>query len=348
MATERIVSIEHPRVVDGTECDEDSPVAPFGDSPDRSWADGDWESVVSLSASSPGVAVVIATWQPSQLPAEEIEWLTPHMERIRRWVVALGPSSESYAGYLLYAASRVLLLAERHFGVTDDESVLNPVTINELVAYALPDMSDGSKLTFRSSLRAIGRAVNPHLFEPPLVPLRAPEVKAAYTPTEERNFRIAAGLSGYRTVVERKWTLAGGCGAGLNGQEIRRAEVGDLVPLVGGRVAVQVHGKKARLVPIRTDYTALALEAAEAAQEGRFFTARGANATYDAASRLCDGLSLRRARSTWLTAHLRAGTAPPVLRVIAGGVSEKTLRELSARIESEMTPHDAALQGLKP
>lgn len=309
---------------------------------------GDWESVVSLAASSPDVATVIAKWQPSRLSSEEIAWLAPHMTRIRRWVVAVAPQSEAYANYLMYAASRILLIADAAIGITDDESVLNPDTLNQLVAYATPNMADGSKLTFRSALKSIGRAVHPDLFEPAWVPLRPPEVKPAYSAAEEREFRIAAALPGYRNVVARRWTVAASCGAGLNGPEISRAEVTDLVPLVGGRIAVQVHGEKSRLVPIRSDYTALALQAAEDAKSHRFYSAGGRNACYDAASRLCDGLSLRRARSTWLTAHLRTGTTHAVLRVLAGAVSEKTLRELSARIEAEMTPMDAALEGLKP
>ena len=247
----------------------------------------------------------------------------------------------------MWAASRALLLGDRNLGITDRESLLNPVSINELVAYAPPDMGDRTKQALHSALRVLGRAVNPHLFEPALVPLGAAEVAAAYSATEERDLRIAAGLPGYRSVVQRKWTLGGCCGGGLNGQEIRGAEVGDLVPLADGRVAVQVHGKKERLAPIRTDYTDLVLEAAAAAQSGPFFTARGPSAASDVASRARRRLSMRRARSTWLTAHLRAGTAPPVLRVIAGGVCQKVLRELSARIATELTPLDAAMQGLR-
>lgn len=309
--------------------------------------DGDWGSVVSLAASSPDVAATIAMWQPSRLPDDQIEWLKPHLERIRRWVVAAAPQSEAYARVQLHAASRALLAADEAFGVTDDESLLNPNSLNELVAYGLPDVDDGSKLTLRSALWAIGRAVNPDLFEPVRVPLRVPEVKPAYDAIEERNLRIAARLPGYRTAAERRWTVAGSCGAGLSAPELLRAETCDLVKLAGERIAVQVRGARERLVPIRAEYTALAFEAVDRAQQSRFFSARGANAVYDAASRLCGGLSLRRTRSTWVAAHLRAGTNPVVLRVIAGGVSEKTLRELSARIEAELAPHDAALQGLR-
>ena len=317
-------------------------------SPPIDWhLDGDWECVVSLAASSPDVAATIAMWQPSRLSDEQIEWFKPYAQRIRRWVVAAAPQSEAYARVQLHAAFRTLLVARDAFGVIDDESLLNPDTLNELFAYGMPDVDEGSRLTMRSALWAIGRAVNPHLFEPVRVPLRAPEVKAAYSAIEERDFRIAAGLPGYRNAVERRWTVAGSCGGGLNGRELKIAQVDDLVPLVDGRIAVQVRGERERLVPIRSDYTALVLEAAEDAQTGRFFSVSGPNAAYDTASRLCGGLSLRRTRSTWVAAHLRAGTTPSVLRVIAGGVSEKTLRELSARIEAELAPREAALQGLR-
>ena len=39
-------------------------------------------------------------------------------------------------------------------------------------------------------------------------------------------------------------------------------------------------------------------------------------------------LSLRRARATWLTAHLEAGTPLPVLREVAGPLSAATLDDL--------------------
>ena len=87
---------------------------------------------------------------------------------------------------------------------------------------------------------------------------------------------------------------------------------------------VQVRGSDARLVPIRECWTDAALRAVKLVRErsepyDRFITAQDRNAPARAANRLRigdDSLSLRRARATWLTAHLVAGTPLLVLREI--------------------------------
>ena len=58
---------------------------------------------------------------------------------------------------------------------------------------------------------------------------------------------------------------------------------------------------------------------------------REANAAARAANCIRVGyiaLSLRRARATWLTAHLEAGTPLPVLREMAGPLATATLDDL--------------------
>ena len=80
----------------------------------------------------------------------------------------------------------------------------------------------------------------------------------------------------------------------------------------GGRVAVRVRGAHARLVPIRSSYTALALRLQSGAPSGPLVGGRGRNAVHKMLESLGDGdrhgLSLRRSRATWLCAHLTAGT----------------------------------------
>ena len=67
------------------------------------------------------------------------------------------------------------------------------------------------------------------------------------------------------------------------------------------------------MVPIRRAYTELVREALEHSQNGRFIQTTGQNIVYWIGSGLDigdgEGLSLRRARSTWLHAHLLAGTS---------------------------------------
>ena len=84
-------------------------------------------------------------------------------------------------------------------------------------------------------------------------------------------------------------------------------------------------GPRARLVPVRAIYTEMVREAAEETSSGKFITAEGRNAVHRTAERLAtDGLSLPRARNTWLTVHLVAGTPLAVLRVLEGPVSMNT------------------------
>ena len=93
-----------------------------------------------------------------------------------------------------------------------------------------------------------------------------------------------------------------------------------------GRLVVQVRGRDARIVPIRACWTGTAHRAIHLAKERaepcpRFIVAQDRNAAARAAHRVAVGdtsLSLRRARATWLTAHLEAGTPLPVLREVAG------------------------------
>ncbi len=59
-------------------------------------------------------------------------------------------------------------------------------------------------------------------------------------------------------------------------------------------------------------------------------------------------LYLTRARSTWLQAHLLAGTPLAALRVIAGPLSLNTLTQLLSVATQNVDPEDAARQGLKP
>ena len=57
-------------------------------------------------------------------------------------------------------------------------------------------------------------------------------------------------------------------------------------------------------------------------------------------------LSLRRARATWLTAHLVAGTPPLVLREIVGPLSAATLDDLLTAAHT-ISPEQAITEGLR-
>lgn len=294
------------------------------------------------------VASVIANWKPARISAADKASLEAHLPQLRDWVSATAPQTEAAARGLLYAGSRLLLWMGSKYGVTDARSVLNRDTINNFIFAFEQHRDDGWKASTRSALNSLRRTLIPDEWERLTVPISARPTTAGYSKSEELGFRVSASLPGYRNPTARKWVTAAALGAGLNGREIAESRVEDAARIADTRIAVQVGGRRPRLVPIRDEYSELAAEAIESARQGPFLTGRGANSAYDIASRLNGGLSLARARSTWLSAHLQQGTPLPALQLIAGSVSPKTLGELSGRLASSLTPLDAATQGLKP
>ena len=177
-----------------------------------------------------------------------------------------------------------------------------------------------------------------------------------YDAQQEESYRQQASQK-YRP-NRQEWMLiaAGSLGFGLSGREIQQIRRDDLEDMGGGRVAVRVGGRNPRLVPGRKLWTPTALLAAEAADGdsdgGPLITAVGAHHVYDIAKKFTardrGGLSLPRARSTWLAAHLRAGTPLPALRKIAGPVSADTLNALLAHAADDLDDDTAARQAMGP
>ena len=140
-------------------------------------------------------------------------------------------------------------------------------------------------------------------------------------------------------------------GGGLRGMEAALVRPDDLVEWDGARLAVAVPGPHSRLVPVRDSCTDLLRRASELAEADQpFIATAGNNAVYTTASRVrVEGLgqlSLSRARSTWLTAHLRAGTPLAALRVIAGPLSMNTLCDLAEAAALAVDPREAVEQAM--
>ena len=76
-----------------------------------------------------------------------------------------------------------------------------------------------------------------------------------------------------------------------------------------------------------------------------------ANLVYNICARLDpgsgEGLVLRRARSTWILAHLLAGTPLPVLRQVAGPLSTNTLDGLLGHIKTAFDETEAVREALR-
>jgi integrase len=118
-----------------------------------------------------------------------------------------------------------------------------------------------------------------------------------------------------------------GIGAGLRPGELVALRGGDATRQ-GRRVLVQVSGPAARVVPVTSRYAGRAGELARRAGTGHVFRPGPAERSYKnfvtnfagglAADPAAPGLSMRRARSTFICGHLAAGTPVPVLLAVTG------------------------------
>ena len=125
----------------------------------------------------------------------------------------------------------------------------------------------------------------------------------------------------------------------------------DVTYMGNGRVGIWVRDTRSRLVPIRANYTELVLQAVMFAGDGQFIKAKNRNAVFNAARRVMvhgfGPLELPRARSTWLIAHLTAGTPLAALRAFAGPLSMNTLDALIGPASQALPPEAAAVEGLR-
>ena len=261
---------------------------------------------------APNVAAVLDGWCPVGWSDDDLRALDSVRETVRDWVVKAAPKNPHVARKLLRTTALLTLWAHRTLGTIDVRTVLDPRNVEYWVMKVNSYRSPGWRETARGALRAVGRAANPAGWPASPRGVGRLKVAAPYPRSEETAFVRAAKLAGRSNRAGRLWVVAGALGGGLYGRELDRARVDDIIEVANGRLAVRARGPKARLVPFRKGYTKLALQAVTAASQGRFVTTTGGNSIYHISGGLDtgdgEGLSLRRARSTWLQAHLVAGT----------------------------------------
>ena len=292
---------------------------------------------------------VIATWVPHSVrdahPAVLVE--------ARTLAAVMRPETPLAARRLLWALSPFGVWAHRTVG-TFTADTINARNVEVWIAAVNAHRPRGWRNAARSVLRQVGRTVNPLGWPEQPDEVGRPPACAPYDAIDEALFREAAGLPGPDDLVTTLWVAAAACGAGMRGPEIGAAELGDLSEIHEGRLVVQVRGRDARLVPIRADWTDTARQAATLAQQRAepcdgFIRSQDRNAAARAANRIRIGdmsLSLRRARSTWLTAHLEAGTSLPVLREVAGPFAAATLDDLLGAT-TDVSPEQAVTEALR-
>ena len=285
-------------------------------------------------------------WRPINWSQSDLRTLEPLMPTIRGWVEQAKPGTAAKTRRFLLAASGMAVWAYRSFGNIDPTVVFHPSNIEQWSIEVCADRSMRWREVTRSRLRTLGQVVNPDGFPAPTRKVGKQQIARPYTTLEEKVFRLVYRLPGPANRSQRLWIACGSLGAGLRGNEIAAAHTSDIEKLGDGRLAVRVRGRNRRLVPIRTDYTDLARAATNASVTDRFVPTDARNIVHNTVSKLEPRLSLRRARSTWLLAHLTVGTPLAVLRMIAGPLSANTLDGLLPFATNSLDEETAALGAL--
>ena len=307
-----------------------------------------------IQATPPEAGAVIAVWMPHSVQDADPAVLAAVMPVVRSLVAAVCPATPMAARRLLWALAPMGVWAHQTIGCFTNLAV-NPRNVETWVTSINRRKPQGWRNAARAALRQVGRAVNPQKWPDQPDEVGRPPACSAYDPVEEAGFVEAVGLPGADEPVLRLWVGAASCGAGMRGPEIGAAETGDLHEVRAGRLAVQVRGRDARLAPIRACWTDAVRKAVQFVAERpgtstRFFVSQDRNAAARAANSVSIGsarLSLRRARATWLTAHIVAETPLLVLRRIAGPLSAATLDDLLAATGHTISPEQAVIKGLR-
>lgn len=298
------------------------------------------------------IETAVNSWQPREWSNSDERLLPRVLPVVREWVLAASPPTvtraRNWMAFVAEAALREYLKSES----TDPEIIFQPRQIDSFVRSTKRWRSPRSQYAASSALKLVGRVVVPHVIPPKSPPIGRIPVSEPYTAAEEEAFRIAAEAEGRSNRAARLWLNAAVCGAGLDGPEAIAAGPADIEQLGDNGLAIRVSGPNSRLVPIRGTYVDNVRAAIQLTTGQRFYKARSRNAASNIASQLrVDGLgtfSLRRARSTWICAHLREQTPNAPFRKFSGPIRAETLTQLLSRVADEIDEQTAALAGMIP
>lgn len=297
------------------------------------------------------VAEVIASWRPENPTDEEAAVLPVVLPTVRRWVTATAPANVASAASLMRAATGLALWGWRELGTLSVEVLLHVENVEywSMTYNKKHNRSATWCHNTRANLRRVAKTVNAQNWPLRPTPMGGRPLALPYSADEEQTFVLSANLPKLNRAA-RLWVVCASLGAGMTGAEAVLSVPEDLMELGGGRLAARVRGRNPRLVPIRDAYTPLAREAVKDAEGTKFVQGDNDNAAPLIAAKIAGRpssageathLSLRRARNTWLAAHLRANTPWPALRVIAGPVSAYKLNALMAHVAERFDPDDA-------
>ena len=278
----------------------------------------------------------------------------------QRWVGAARPENVNQAGRYLTAASGFAVYALQTLGATDLDEALTQDLVERYVRHytgrpGSTARAPSSKSSLWWSLSALGRAVNPDAWPKSGMRTGPPAASLRYTADEEEVLLQSALMPAGKHTGARRIAVGMGNGCGARGPEIVAAVPDDFEDLDDGRIAVRLRGRYPRRVPIRAEFTDIVISGVEAhlaagKKAHEQFMADSSTLSY-VVGRLGahgeGGLSLPRARATWICAQLEAGTPLPALRALAGPIAPHTLAQLLEQTGAGIDEEAALMQGLR-
>ena len=322
----------------------------FGPTPCAEATERAGQSAVDQQVQAALAAVAVREWLPLAARTLDPETLAKVEPHARSAVEATDPKAVKAAHRMLRASFGITEWTLNNLGFLDTDTTWHPENVRVYVDEVNRHRSVHTRKELRWTLSELGRK-NSRFWLPKSKSLTRVSPATPYDSTEEAALRLASLLKGEPGRPEELAVAGFSLGAGMNAPQMRLAMPGDVIDMGNSRVGIEVKGPHARLVPIRVDYCDHVVRAVEFAGDGPFFNAKSRNAVFCAAERVMvhgfGHLELPRARSTWLKAHLAAGTSLLALRVIAGPLSMNTLDGLIGAVSETLTARVAAVEGLR-
>ena len=301
------------------------------------------------AADAASIEAVVGMWNP-RWPRTDLREGQVVLGVVRPWVLETGPPSVKVARSWLRIVADHTADVYRRDGTLDPDHVFHPASIDYRVMKVITGRYASTRRTVRSVLRRVGRAVAPAVSPRQTKSLGTVEAAVIYNAVEEESFRLAAELEWPSNRAARMWLSVATLGAGLNGVEAQMQGPAHVVAVGDGRLTVHVTGRNPRWVPIRADYTGLALEAVRLTSGDRFISSEAHGSASGLAKQLHVGgvgsLSLPRARATWIAAQLRSDVSLRALRRFSGPINHQTFDALVRQAAEEMDDETAVLKGL--
>ena len=230
----------------------------------------------------------------------------------------------------------------------DRRAVFDPSVLERYTA--CDQRSATTRASYRSVLRRLGPVLAPaNGWEPPPVRTRYRSVPAPYSDEEAAMLELIIAdqpTPRSRRIAEAVWVL--GAGAGLDGRWLTRVTPDD-VSMIDGVTVIEVPSPVARPVPVRRRFEerlwTLVRSAGDEPLVGTGGSGSNASNRLQAQIRHPEGstttrLTAKRARSTWLVAHIAAGVRLPELLAAAGIQDVSGLRDLAQYVEP-LAPDEA-------